>query len=91
MDGNGNGAIVKGCDGGTQTISISCAPGTQKLALDVDCINLDVALALLGRAQRELESRYRFQKAQELTAEAMEAARINQIARGAAAGRLHRV
>lgn len=79
---NGNGARLKGCDGGVQTITISEAPGTRKLSLDLDCLNFDVALSILQRATRELESRYRFMRAQELAQEAIQNQRIAEIAAG---------
>lgn len=79
-NGNGNGVAVKGSDGGVQTITLSEAPGTRKLSVDMDCLNLDVALALLQRATRELESRYRIQRAQELMLEQTENARMAAVA-----------
>lgn len=81
-NGHVNGARVKGADGGVQLITISEAPGTRKMSLDIDCLSYDVALALLGRATRELESRYRFMRAQELAQEAIQNARMAEIAAG---------
>jgi hypothetical protein len=86
MEGNGNGDTVKGCDGGVQRITITCTPGTQKLAIDMDCLNIDIALSLLERGQRELESRYRFMRAQELVMEVQEQQRLAQLARSVAGG-----
>lgn len=89
MDGaNGNGTVTKvaGVDGGTQSISIKSAPGTHKLSIDMDCLSIDIALSLLERAHRELESRYRFMRAQELVMEAQEQQRLAALARSVASG-----
>ena len=81
MDGeNTNGNGVRGSDGGTQSIVIRESPGTRKLSLEVDCLSLDVALSLLERAHREIESRFRFLRAQELLVEAQNNQRIAEIA-----------
>ena len=69
-DNNGASNNLGAAQGGVQRVTIVQQPGTLKLSLDVDALNLDVALSLLQRAMRELESRYRFQRAQELVAEA---------------------
>ncbi len=79
---HGNGTKARGVDGGTQTLSISRAPGTQKLTIEMDCLNLDVALNLLASATREIESRFRFMRAQELTAEAIANQQIAAVASG---------
>lgn len=88
MDGNGH--KVPGRDGGTQSITVTCAPGTQKLGIDMDCLNIDLALSLLERAHRELESRFRFMRAQELVMEAQEQRRLAEIAAGVAHGKSFR-
>jgi len=81
MDGeNTNGNGVRGSDGGTQSIVIRESPGTRKLSLEVDCLSLDVALSLLERAHREIESRFRIMRAQELLVEAQNNQRIAEIA-----------
>jgi hypothetical protein len=87
---NGNGNTVRGCDGGVQRVTITCTPGTQKLGVDMDCLSLDIALSLLERAHRELESRFRFMRAQELVMEAQEQQRLAAIAAGVARGAGHR-
>ncbi len=81
MDGeNTNGNGVRGIDGGTQSITIRERPGTRKMELEFDCLSLDVVLSLLERAHREIESRYRLQRAQELLVEAQNNQRIAEIA-----------
>jgi hypothetical protein len=86
-NGNSRPEVVRGVDGGTQNITIKCAPGTQKISIDMDCLSMDVALSLLERAHRELEARFRFQRAQELLLEAHENQRLAAIAGDVASGR----
>jgi hypothetical protein len=71
---------VRGVDGGTQTLSISRAPDTQKLSIDMDVLSLDVALNLIESAKREIESRFRFMRAQELALEAVQRQQIAVVA-----------
>ncbi len=75
-----NGNVVRGLDGGTQRVTITCKPGTQRIGLDLDCLSLDVALSLLERAHRELEARFRFKRTQELIAEAIANKQISAVA-----------
>ena len=77
---NTDGKAVRGCDGGTQSITIREAPGTRRIALEIDCLSLDVALSLLERAHREIEARFRFVRAQELLAEKIESQRTAEMA-----------
>jgi len=77
---NGKTVTVRGVDGGTQTLSISRAPGTQKLSIDMDVLSLDVALNLIESAKREIECRFRFMRAQELAAEAIANQQMRQVA-----------
>jgi hypothetical protein len=57
---------------GVQSIRISHDVFRHKFDMDLGGLALDEALSLLERAHRELEARYRFQRARELAAEAIQ-------------------
>lgn len=68
---------------GVQRITISVDNSTGKLAVDLDARSLDEALSILRRAEVELEARVKFALGQQLALEAVQNARMNQIAQDA--------
>lgn len=66
-----NGHALSGAHGGKQRVTITLEPGTMKLGCDLDTLNLEMALSMLDRATRELDARWRFQRAQELQADTL--------------------
>jgi hypothetical protein len=75
VDGDGNNRTGERPDG-VQSVTVSCDPLTMKLHLEIDTPNIELALVLLERAHRELEARFRFNRARELASEAIQAQSI---------------
>jgi hypothetical protein len=76
---NRNGAAQDERPNGVQRITISYNPHTHKAEFDLGGLALDECLLLLERARLELDARYRFGRARELAAEAIQAQTIAQM------------
>lgn len=68
---------------GVHRVTIAWNPFTHHADLDLGGLALDDALSVLERAHRELEARFRFNRARELQAEAMQQMAADQLVRNA--------
>lgn len=75
MGNEGNNGTGERPDG-VQRITISYDPFARKADLDLGGLTYEDALAVMDRAYRELDARYRFNRARELAAEVMQAQSI---------------
>lgn len=82
MDNNGdNGQGER--PNGVQRVAISFNPHTHCAELDLGGLSLDDAISVLERGLRELDARYRFNRARELAAEVIGAAQTQQMVQDA--------
>lgn len=68
---------------GVYKLTITMEKHTLKPTLDLDTESLDIALMMLQRAYRELETRFRFVRARELLAESMQQEATNRLVQNA--------
>ncbi len=68
---------------GVQRVAISFNPHTHHADLDLGGLSVDDAISVLERGLRELDARYRFQRARELAAEVMAAAQTQALVQDA--------